>query len=63
MNKILVVLAILVVMSAIFVSGCTSQTGSTLGSEEEAGEALDEVSNDISGVLDDLSDMDDELSG
>jgi len=62
MNKILVILAILVVMSTVFVSGCVD-SGSTLSNEQEAGEALGDVSNDISGVLDDLSEMDEELSG
>ena len=56
MNKMLVMLAILVVISTVFVSGCIQQGSVT--TDEQAEDTIDEVNDEVTDILSDLSDMD-----
>jgi peptidoglycan hydrolase CwlO-like protein len=56
MNKMLVMLAILVVISTVFVSGCIQQGSVT--TDEQAEDTIDEVNEEVTDILSDLSDMD-----
>ena len=62
MNKFIAMLAILVVLSAVFASGCTSQ-GTAIIDEESAGDAVEEVSENIEDAISDLDNIDEELGG
>jgi len=52
----LVMLAILVVISTVFVSGCIQQGSVT--TDEQAEDTIDEVNEEVTDILSDLSDMD-----
>ena len=56
MNKMLVMFAILVVISTVFVSGCIQQGSVT--TDEQAEDTIDEVNEEVTDILSDLSDMD-----
>lgn len=62
MNKKAVLLIAIVLMSAIFISGCTSQQ-SSIRSSAEAGRAVSNVSTDVQNVASTLSDIDSSLGG
>ena len=52
----LVMLAILVVISTVVVSGCVQQGSVT--TDDQAEDTIDEVNDEVTDILSDLSDMD-----
>lgn len=61
MNKKTFLVIAVVLMSMLFISGCTQQT--VIKSTEEVGHVVTNVSNDIQGVASTLSDIDKSLGG
>ena len=62
MNKKTIVLIMVVLVSMIFISGCT-QSQSGIKSSEEVGRAVTNVSTDVQNVSSTLNDIDKGLGG
>ncbi|MEK6887753.1 MAG: hypothetical protein AABX14_02290 [Candidatus Aenigmatarchaeota archaeon] len=62
MNKKTIVLIMVVLVSMIFISGCT-QSQSGIKSSEEVGRAVTNVSTDVQNVASTLNDIDKVLGG
>jgi len=63
MNKLMTVLAVLVVMSVVFVSGCVEGGGTTVNNAEQASDAVDDVSDSLEDVMSELDSIDESLGG
>jgi outer membrane murein-binding lipoprotein Lpp len=60
MNKKAIVLIFVVLLSALFVSGCAE---TTIKNTEQASEAVNNISSDVTGVTGALEDIDEILGG
>ncbi len=61
MKKKAIVLIIFVLLSAMFISGCTEQ--STIKNSDQAGEAVSNISSEVTDVSSTLQDIDNTLGG
>lgn len=60
MKAITIVVIFIVLASAMFISGCTAQ--STIKNPQQAGEAVNNMSNEVSSVSNTLTDIDNVLN-
>ena len=61
MNKKTIFLIAIVIVSAMFISGCTQQT--TIKNSEEVGTTVTNISQDVGDVTSTLQDIDSSLGG
>ena len=62
MKKRAILIIAIVLVSALFISGCTQQQGN-IKTPEEASQVITNVSSDVQGVANTLADIDNTLGG
>ena len=60
-SKKAIVIILILLAAAVFISGCVGQSQSTIKSEAEAGQAITNVSTDVDKLVETFNDIDSKI--